>query len=178
MKLGMSSAEETLLSSLEKENEKISNSYLRKVLKKDLKLSQFKGVFPCDRLRKPREGESIILNTDPHYLQGRHFVALNRKKGRYIYFDSLAKEIDGGEFPELYEELRRRKMLPIVPVLQTPIQSPTSNFCGLFCLDYVLSLYSPFNEAKSRKYKLHNKKLLENDKICAQNVVDKLLRKK
>lgn len=178
MRLGMSSIEETP-SKLHKEIaglvqvEKLPNAYLQKVLKKKLKLPQFRGVFPCNHVKKLREGESIILNTDPHFKRGKHFVALSVRKNRYIYFDPLAESMEI-LFPELHKELERRKMLPLVNVLSSPIQAPSSNFCGLFCLDYVLGLYAPFSNASTVKYELHPNKLKGNDEICLSNVVKKL----
>lgn len=154
----------------------LPNAYLHKVLKKDLKLTKFKGVFPCNLLRKPRNGESIILNTDPNYMSGKHFVAISRKNGRFIYFDPLAESLSS-QFPELYQELKKQKMFPLAPVLTSPIQAMESNFCGLFCLDYVLGLYLPFSNAKCVKYKLHPSQLLKNDQICLNNIVRKLKKK-
>ena len=176
MKPEMSSAEETLLKSLNG-GEKLSNSYLQKILQKNLRVKHFKGVFPCDRVKKLREEESIILNTDPHQLPGKHFVALTKKQGKIIYFDSLAEDMKT-EFPELYRALQRRGMLPVLPVLRSPIQAMDSNFCGLFCIDYILTLHSPYSEVKSAKYELKTTRLRKNDQICLQNVLRKMKVKK
>ena len=179
MKPEMSSTEEILLK-LSKDlkngahlHKKLPNSYVNKVLKKDLKLRKFRGVFPCDRMKTLREGESMILNTDPHYLEGKHFVALTRQNGQIIYFDSLAERLDV-HFPELFKELSRKRMFPLMHVLNLPIQAPDSNFCGIFCIDYILCLYSPFSNVRTTKYELHPFNLKKNDEICLKNVIRKL----
>ena len=176
MKPEMSSAEEILLKSFSS-GEKLPNSYLRKILQEELRVKNFKGVFPCDRVKKLREGESLILNTDPHQLPGKHFVALTKKRGRIIYFDSLAEDMKI-EFPELYRALQRRGMLPVLPVLKSPIQAIDSNFCGLFCIDYILTLHPPYSRVNSAKYELKTARLRKNDQICLENVLRKVKAKK
>lgn len=168
----MSSTEATLLTSLKgKEKDKITNVYLQELLKNVLRVPGFRGVFPCDLMPRLKNEECMIVNTDPHNHPGRHFVVILRRNGAFFYFDSLNSNL-GDDFPALEKQLTLKKMFPLLRVLKTPIQAPTSNFCGIFCLDYVLSLYSPFALKKPIHYVTKN--LSENDDICVKNVVKRL----
>lgn len=158
----------------EAQEEKLPNRYLQRILKDTLQITQFRGVFACDRVPKLKQEQSVILNTDPHYKRGKHFVALFYSNGRYIYFDPLAENIEI-QFPEFYRVLKRKKMLnALFKVLDSPIQDAKSNFCGLFCLDYILGLYKPFSKAKVQTYVTDLLALRKNDSICVKNVVKKL----
>lgn len=172
MKLEMSPIEETLLRSFE-DRGKITNAYLQKLIKHDLGVKKFLGVYPCDLMRKPKEGQCIILNSDTHLKPGKHFVSLLRKGTSFYYFDPLAKDIKL-VFPELYSALRKKKCYPLLPVLQNPIQAPESIFCGLFCLDFVLNQYEPYNSMVTKSYHTKESKLLENDQICYENIVKRI----
>lgn len=146
---------------------RITNAYLQRLLKDRIRVPNFKGVFACDLLpRKIRDGESAILNTDPHDKPGKHYVAIYRKNGKTFYFDSLNLEPDIA-FPQMHRSLERAKLTPLHRVLPGAIQALTSKFCGLFASDYILS--RAFSDPKKiNSYSLSN--LEGNDGICLSNL--------
>lgn len=167
------------MSSVEKQGRsKVTNSYLQKLLKNRLMLKTFRGVFPCDRIPKTlRNGQSIIVNTDPHYLPGAHYVSFYRSRGKYFYFDSLSLNL-GLSFPHLAKSLESSQFKPLFPVLTSPIQHPLSDFCGLFCCSYILSVCPPFSKVEpSELYETNPALLLRNDAVCTANLINCISRK-
>lgn len=145
----------------------ITNAYLQNLLSEKIGVPKFRGVFPCDLLpRRIASGDSLILNTDPHYEPGRHYVALFRKDGKTFYFDSLALD-PSLAFPTMYENLTESRLTPLIPILPGPIQAPDSRLCGLFCANYVLSRAFQ-NPKKLKSYSLTS--LSDNDRICLSNL--------
>lgn len=147
---------------------KITNAYLQKLLRG---APRFRGVFPCDLLpRRIGDGETLILNTDPHDKPGKHYVAIYRKGGSTFYFDPLrlsAEDI----FPTLYRNLVKAKLTPLHHVLPDSIQAADSTYCGLFCANYVLS--RAFSDPKKLgAYSLTAPHL--NDKICLSNLAKRI----
>jgi hypothetical protein len=69
------------------------------VEKYDFSRNKFCGVFPYDMIPKNISKPcSIIINTDPSYLPGKHWVAISiDSKGNCNYFDSF------GEPPNKYK---------------------------------------------------------------------------
>ena len=55
-----------------------------------------KFVFPRDILPQPIDG-AYVVNTDPHYKSGQHWVAMYLNGGRGEYYESLG-------LPPMYEE--------------------------------------------------------------------------
>ena len=60
---------------------------LQEVLRKNIG-AKFVGVFPRDILPQPIDG-AYVINTDPHYKPGQHWVAMYLNGGRGEYYDSL-----------------------------------------------------------------------------------------
>ena len=55
----------------------------------------FYGVFPCDQIPQLRGNEaSFILNTDPHYEAGEHWIAVYIKGESLRFFDSFGRGIN------------------------------------------------------------------------------------
>ena len=106
---------------------------IRKLLKK---FSCFKGVFPCDEMPyKQSLPLNIIVNTDPSYLKGEHWVCVSIKKdGTGEYFDSFG-------LPPLKEEIFDFLELNAFKgwtYNQVPLQNITSKTCGNYCVLYII----------------------------------------
>ena len=160
------------------EGTEITNSYLDHFLSRQLKIISFVGVFPCDILPQKIQPETcVILNTDPHFQKGNHYVCINRDaRGEYLYFDPLALDPQMF-FPRMMRELKKRKIASkLRPVCLSPIQASVSKFCGLFCADYVMTQTIP--KMKKAKYLTRQDKLLRNDEICLQNIVSNIKKRK
>ena len=116
----------------------LKNSYVQNLLR-ELCPKTFKGVFPIDLIpnlysKKYRDKTiSLVVNLDPHYKSGSHFVAFYKTKTNIVYFDSFGKDPNS----ELDEYLQKFN-LP-VEISKLKIQSNLSNFCGYFCIGFILS---------------------------------------
>ena len=155
-----------------------TNKYLFTLVKKRLKIKQFRGTFPCDLMpRKLRNEQIIIVNTDPHHRPGSHYIVLYRKKKTYFYFDSLCLDMRV-TFPMLHRELLARKFTPLHSVLAAPIQAVSSIFCGYFCVDYILSVVAPHPRVPkhSNLYNTDPNTLHLNDRICIDNIIEYITR--
>ena len=98
--------------------------------------SCFKGVYPCDRL--PYNNKlplNIIVNTDPSYLPGQHWVCISIKKnGRGQYFDSFG-------LPPLKQdifEFLEAKCTKGWSYNTVTIQNINSHTCGHYCVLYII----------------------------------------
>lgn len=151
---------------------RITNAYLKKLLKR---VPKFRGVFACDLLpRRIGEGDTLILNTDPHYKPGEHYVAIYRKGGQTFYFDPLrfsAKDF----FPIMHRNLVEANLAPLHHVLPGPIQAVDSTLCGLFCANYVLS--RAFSDPKKLESYFQSSLHL-NDAICLSNLKKRLAQRR
>ena len=168
MGLEMSLIEEnpSLLSNTES---RLSKEEINTLLKKTLRLLRFRGVFPCDLIPKRMKwNEKAIVNTDPHFLPGLHYIAVCvRRRREILYFDPLNLNIERS-FPTLFAVLKERNVT-VIRALKSPIQAPSSKFCGFFCIEWLLLLQYP--HVKLKAYRKKEKYLKENNKICVQNII-------
>lgn len=145
--------------------DRITNGYLQDLTQR-FDVKGFLGVFPCDLLPKRlKSSECVIVNTHPHRKNGEHYVCVKQTNGGCAYFDPLCLDPTLA-FPEMSKHLRI--YAPLRPVLSRPVQHLSSKFCGLYCLDYLLSTTKGFEKMKREKY---GADLLQNDYLCVQNVI-------
>jgi len=143
----------------------LSNDYVDKLCRKILNNHTFLGVYPCDLhpTIDRRRNCSIIFNTGDSTSAGDHFVAIYINKNATYYFDSFGGSIDLD--PNIKSFIRKIPTKRIIENTQT-IQSDFSQFCGFFCVAYLLS--KDLNLSEDYFKSCFNKKnLLEND----QNVI-------
>lgn len=115
--------------------EGLSNNYIHS-LATLLGLHKYRGVYPADKIPLGGQG-SFIVNTHPANKPGEHFIVLCRLPRRYIYFDPLGLTLDN--YPDVKARVTQSKHTKKYrPYLTGPVQSPLSDFCGLFCI--VLSI--------------------------------------
>ena len=153
--------------------DEITNELLERVLSTHFRISQFKGVWPCDLMpEKLTIGDCVILNTDPHTRSGNHYVAVKRADvDSYLYFDPLNLNMEIA-FPRLAREFKKRRLFSqLRPFLPDPIQALDSKFCGLFCLNFILA-QTIFNRPPKgyRGFYTDPEKLHLNDAICMRNI--------
>ena len=100
---------------------------LEDVLRKNIG-ANFVGVFPRYILPQPIDG-AYVLNTDPHYKPGQHWVAVYLKGGRGEYYDLLG-------LPPMYVEF-----VDFLPKKWTfnnrTVQNVISEYCGHHCIYYL-----------------------------------------
>jgi len=144
--------------------------FLHQVLQKN-KLPFYRGIFAADTipfeiLKTPTF--CIIINTDPHNMKGKHWIALIRHNQNAKIFDSL-------QFPNkiLLPELQRiLKILKATRIRKKRIQPILSDTCGFYCMHEILKFHLLL-DYKTRKHinQLEDFASPEvNDKICRDNI--------
>ena len=107
------------------------------LIKKLLKTYKcFKGVYPCDKLPMYNQLPlNIIINTDPSYKPGEHWVAVSiNKDGKGTYFDSFG-------LPPLKEEIfnyLEEKSTQGWSYNKTALQNIVSQTCGHYCVLFII----------------------------------------
>lgn len=113
----------------------LSNEYVEN-LARLLSDGSFIGCFPIDLLPNINNSNhqiSLIINLDPSYKSGSHFVSIFKSKEIFTYFDSF-----GSEPPKEIIDFIIHFNLPYISNKQK-IQSDNSQFCGFFCLGFILA---------------------------------------
>ena len=121
----------------------LSNDYVEKLMfKLSLNPEKFKGVKPCDIFLKDIEqnhyslveGDSIIINLSSSNNTGSHFISLYiPSKIQAEYFDSFA-------LPSFDSNINKAMQAANLKVTEfkTPIQDFSSQFCGLYCIAFLI----------------------------------------
>jgi hypothetical protein len=118
----------------------LTNQYLEKICKKLFTNTQipFLGVYPGDiHPRVNKHSFSVIFNTGYSNTNGEHFVAVYVTKTKIHYFDSFGEETIKPKILEFLSGLNK----PLCELNCVTIQSDLSNFCGYYCLGFLLSKY-------------------------------------
>lgn len=113
----------------------LTNYELEKYSKKIIG-NTFLGVFPSDdfpKLFSTKKNTSVIFNLSKSNESGTHFIAIFKKGKKIYYFDS---------FGEICKNKNILKFLKLhtntIYCNVKKIQSLTSNFCGLYCLSFLI----------------------------------------
>ncbi len=96
------------------------------------------GVFPYNQIGKPskRKRCAYVLNTDPHYKKGEHWVAVYIDKSRVrYYFDSYGLPPMKNECVDFLKRHCRRWVYNDVR-----LQDEGSKVCGQFCLYFLIHM--------------------------------------
>jgi Ulp1 family protease len=142
-------------------------------------MDMFMTTLPADALNRvirwwsKWDGEKtkcFVLNTSPRSVHWGHWLLLTFFKGRkrIEVFDSLG-------YPALIPRSIRSQLekIGIILFTETPIQKPSSNFCGI----YVLARAQSVNRGEKLKYfykKFNLQNLDCNDAICLKMVLQDL----
>lgn len=94
------------------------------------------GIFAADQLPQkiPNEPFGLIVNIDPHYKPGRHWIALYVQRGEVEAFDSY------GNLPSHYSLYIERFLQRFTKVVfnTKKLQSSYTKVCGQYCLFYLM----------------------------------------
>ena len=154
----------------------LSTSYLlnlMKICRFDPK--NFKGVFSCDNFHQkvkekciiPTPGDQYIINLSSSNHRGSHWVAIHINSHQEAdYFDSFGLDCYDNFIKTAFEELR----IAFTSFNKT-IQDPSSQFCGLYCVAYLLCRELNISKHTFASF-FHDKKLLKNDQICVEIIKD------
>lgn len=97
-------------------------------------INQFGGVIPSNKLPQNVRNKFYVINTDPSYMPGKHWVAVYTAKVPEFY-DSL------GRPPSFYNKDFEYFLInhgPNYIYNSQRIQSYGSSVCGVYCIYYVL----------------------------------------
>ena len=151
----------------------LSNSFLSKISRKILG-PKFLGVYPCDVRPKTKNRSCfIIFNTGKKNTEGEHFVAVKIVKKEIFYFDPFGEQPNNDYILSFLREEKKNKKFFWNRV---QIQDNSSNFCGFFCLAYLISAKNkmPMKRFKNL-FSIQNRKL--NDKIVIEFIISKIKKK-
>lgn len=75
---------------------------------RDMFGKEFLGVFPSDMMPKSlREGQMFIANLDDSKGPGSHWIAVGRRSGKVIVYDSFGRDVLPSPLKKLYGEVLR-----------------------------------------------------------------------
>ena len=148
----------------------LSNQFVHCLIEK-LELKNYHGVLSADEIKAEYMPVNSIylVNTDPSYRPGEHFLLLFKtKKDEISFYDPLARKIDF--YDAVYPRLEGFK---IIPLRKRPHQALESVHCGFFVIHFLMKKYSLSSKLKSqfRAFKSSPANLLENDEIVVTNLV-------
>lgn len=141
----------------------ISNLYIMKILEKYN--IPFLGVFAIDTLPQVVSNNSgLICNLSRITEKGSHFIAMYFKNSKIFYFDPLALDISVTYFKEYLDAFRK-----CVVYKRQQIQDDQSEFCGFFCMYFILEMCFNHNyQLVFSKFKKEN--LIDNDEIVIKHL--------
>jgi hypothetical protein len=123
----------------------LTGTYLYEVLKKRLKVELFDDVYSADKVplghlsdAASRQSRVCIVNCSTSLQAGSHFVALLIQADDILVPDSLALALSKVS-PVLEKRLLKSKK-KISYAFETPLQSLTSGFCGIYCMYFCLRI--------------------------------------
>ena len=138
---------------------------LRKYIKDD-----FCGVFAYDKFlsEKIEDGDECfyIVNTDPSWKKGVHWLLFYTRRNTLCFFDSL------GYYLKSYSELAKKFERYEIKENKFRTQSINSQACGMFCIYVAIKLY---NHCKFEKILLEFSKT---DYYCNELMVFDFMKRK
>ena len=107
--------------------------------------TKFNGVYPSDQIPDLQKGQCCILNLDPHYMTGSHWVSLIRDHdGKKLYFyDSFARKIKD-TIPILQKKFKNQKIYYDTKDVEQPEHFQD---CGQRCICSIIIFYDYGSEA-------------------------------
>ena len=142
----------------------LTNQYVEKTGGKLLK-KNFLGCYPCDLQPTIKTKTfSVVFNLSKHNEEGSHFVCIYSNKQKITYFDSFGESCFN---PLIKKFLCKNSKNRKVEYNDTKIQDNSSNFCGVFCLAFLMSQERQIPIDKFVAM-FDSKNLTFNDKISTQ----------
>jgi len=150
----------------------ISNIYINDVLS-ELPLRLWTGVYSMDQLTLPipEEDFAVIVNFSDMNEKGTHFVVLTRIRKYLVLFDSLATpyEFLPEQLQTIMDRYDGKYLMPY------PIQAYDSEFCGFYCIYFILFLSLPmFVREMFSPIRFSKSNLKQNDIKCVQYITKQI----
>jgi len=128
----------------------VTNIYIDSVMRE---IRGFQGTFSSNNAPKLKNMQSAILNFSKYNEAGTHFIAIYNFKNKCLYFDPLC--INESFIPnEIKKYLKKYNNFLNI---SKKIQNNHSEFCGFFCMLFIISL------SISKKYLFHILTKFKND---------------
>ena len=154
----------------------LSTYYLQNLMKIcSFNPNTFKGVFSCDNFYlkvKERDinlssGDRYIINLSSSNHSGSHWVAIQVNTHHEAeYFDPFGLDC----FDNFIKKGLEDQNITISAFKKT-IQDPSSQFCGLYCVAYLLCIELDISKSTFASF-FHDDELLKNDIICVEIIKD------
>ena len=130
-------------------------------------IKYFKGVYPIDCLPVFMEvPASIVINLEPHYMDGSHWVVVHIDKSRYAhYFDSFGRRPEGNILTFIEKNAPRGYTYNKIK-----FKANESIACGYFCLLFIMMAQN-----QRKFYKIMAKCLHIENEMVTYVLVKKLL---
>ena len=154
----------------------LSTYYLQNLMKIcSFNPKTFKGVFSCDNFhQKIKErysnfspGDRYIINLSSSNHSGSHWVAIQVNTPHEAeYFDPFGLDC----FDNFIKKGLEDQNITISAFKKT-IQDPSSQFCGLYCVAYLLCRELDISKSTFASF-FHDNELLKNDIICVEIIKD------
>ena len=148
----------------------LTHSYLKRLSRKILG-DNFIGVYSCDiHPRTRKKSFSVIFNTAPSTTLGEHFVAIKVEKKLIFYFDPLGEPPTN---PDIKNFLLKIGNDRVIKWNRVQIQDNSSNFCGFFCLAFLMSAKNKIRFSRFiNLFSIQNKN--ENNKKAVDFIVSQI----
>ena len=146
----------------------LRSDYLQDLTEAHVK--NFKNVLPCDYFKnaKLKSNESYICNLSDSNSKGSHYVAIRIRKDEVIYFDSYGLHCWNKDILEKISQIGFAQ----ITYCTKCVQSLFSNFCGFFCLAFLLYTEKHSVEDFFNLFDMNN--LEKNDNICINIIKENL----
>jgi hypothetical protein len=148
----------------------ISNIFITELLYRS---KLFKGVYSSnEKTPKLLHNESIIFNLSEKNKKGTHFIAACMKRKKIIMFDPL------NMFAIIPEPICNYIRSHNVPIENNnfPIQAYSSDYCGYFCIAFVL-LYNSLSLDEFLNLFYSDEHLLSLNDVIVLKIIYKILKK-
>lgn len=101
-------------------------------------MNKINNVLPYDQIKinEMNNGESYIINTDPSYKDGEHWVSIIKHDNCYIFYDSFARTLYN-TIPELNKKIKSC----IKNINKQPDQFGSTTNCGQLTLTFLYVYY-------------------------------------
>lgn len=148
----------------------ISNIYIEHVFKQ-LPIKYWAGVYSADTIpiELANKNFTIIVNFSNYKEPGTHFVALAQIGDMVLLFDSLATPYE--HLPKQLQNIMDEKNGKYL--LRHPVQDLVSQYCGFYCIYFVLYIGLPNHIRETGCYSpslFSMLNLKSNDELCIEMI--------
>ena len=96
---------------------------------------KYLGAYAANQVPFFVQNSFAIINTDPSYLEGSHWILLAKNNGKMYYADSLGQDL------LMYRHIKAPP--GVIPLITTKIQQ-MEFVCGLYCILFAWSIFSGY----------------------------------